>query len=160
MTTLLRTDYDRFLFAPVGEGANGMPLTVISVLARLDVDAWEEAATLAALPAESAAQRLASILAAPPNACVPAEESVAVATRLVALLQRAPAPSARSAQSPPPVQIVAMPGKPVNRTIYYLIAVIFLLAWQWAAATHQSQIPPDASPGTTATALERSIHFG
>ena len=148
MPALLRTDYDKFLFAPIGEDANGMPLTVISVLARLDVDAWEEAATLAGLPPDSAAQRLASILAAPPNARVAAEESVAMATRLVALLQRAPGPQARPPQTPLN-DAVAAPPKAVNRTVYYLIAVIFLLVWQWASAIQHPQIPTETSPATT-----------
>ena len=150
MPTLLRTDYDKFLFAPISEDANGMPLTVISVLARLDVDPWEEAATLAGLPVESATQRLASILAAP-NARVPADESAAMATRLIALLQRTHGPQVRSSR-PPLDAAVAAPAKSMNRTVYYLIAVIFMLVWQWAAAIQHPQIPADSSPATTVAA--------
>jgi hypothetical protein len=41
------SDFDAFLFAPVGEERNGMLLSVLSALARLDVDPWQEAARLA-----------------------------------------------------------------------------------------------------------------
>jgi hypothetical protein len=34
--------YDYFLFAPICEEANGMQLSVLSALARMDVDPWEE----------------------------------------------------------------------------------------------------------------------
>jgi len=40
MTAKLRKDFDEFLFAPVGEDASGMPLTLLTVLARLGVDPW------------------------------------------------------------------------------------------------------------------------
>jgi hypothetical protein len=39
-----------------------MPLSVLSALARLDVDPWEEAAKLSELPKDTAAQRLASFI--------------------------------------------------------------------------------------------------
>ena len=66
MTATLRTDFDAFLFAPIGEDTNGMPLTLLSVLARLGIDPWEEAADLAHLPLEPALQRLSSRLEAMP----------------------------------------------------------------------------------------------
>ena len=48
MTLLVRfslphSDLNDFLFASVGDQRNGMPLNVGSALARLGVDAWEEA---------------------------------------------------------------------------------------------------------------------
>ena len=45
-------EFDDFLFAPVGEEQNGMMLSVVSALARSDVDPWQEAAKLARLPRE------------------------------------------------------------------------------------------------------------
>jgi hypothetical protein len=42
--------YNHFLFAPICEEANGMRLSVLSALARMDVDPWEEATRLAAMP--------------------------------------------------------------------------------------------------------------
>ena len=46
--------FDDFLFAPIGEERNGMLLSVVSALARLNVDPWQEAANLAQLPRTSA----------------------------------------------------------------------------------------------------------
>jgi hypothetical protein len=42
--------YDLFLYAPVCDQRNGTPLTVISALARLNKDPWEEAARITAMP--------------------------------------------------------------------------------------------------------------
>jgi hypothetical protein len=42
----LTVRYNDFLFAPIGEQANGMQLSVLSALARMNVDPWEEAARL------------------------------------------------------------------------------------------------------------------
>ena len=60
----LGSDFDAFLFAPLGEDRNGLPLSIVSLLARMDLDPWQEAACLAGLPAQAAAQKLATLLAA------------------------------------------------------------------------------------------------
>jgi hypothetical protein len=62
----LRREFDAFLFASVGEDRDDMPLSVLSALARLDVDPRQEAAQLALLPVKTATQRLASLIAALP----------------------------------------------------------------------------------------------
>jgi hypothetical protein len=54
--------YDHFLFAPICEEANGMQLSVLSALARMDVDPWEEATRLAAMPKAIAERTLGSTL--------------------------------------------------------------------------------------------------
>lgn len=54
----LGSEFDAFLFAPVGDDENGMALSVLSALARLSVDPWLEAASLAQLPEHSAIERL------------------------------------------------------------------------------------------------------
>ena len=48
--SVLGSEFDDFLFAPIGDDRNDMPLSVLSALARLDVDPWEEAAELARWP--------------------------------------------------------------------------------------------------------------
>ena len=53
----LGTEFDDFLFAPIVEDRNDMPLSVLSALARLDIDPWQEADKLARLPGETATQR-------------------------------------------------------------------------------------------------------
>lgn len=55
-------EFERFLYASVGEDQNGSIVTVLSTLARLDLDPWEEAAALAALGREAARLRLGLLL--------------------------------------------------------------------------------------------------
>ena len=62
-----KSEFDSFLFAPVGEEKNGMLLSVLSALARLDVDPWQEAATLTKMPAQDATLRLTSLLSSLPS---------------------------------------------------------------------------------------------
>jgi hypothetical protein len=79
--------FDAFLYAPVCDQRNGMQLTVISALARMDVDPWEEAARIAAMPKAAAEKELVSILRQASGTETEAEvESIAM--RLTQLLQR------------------------------------------------------------------------
>jgi hypothetical protein len=55
-TPYLGSQFDDFLFAPIGEEENGMLLSVVSALARLDLDPWQEAASLTGLPVPSDAR--------------------------------------------------------------------------------------------------------
>jgi hypothetical protein len=48
------SEFNDFLFAPIGEDRNGMLVSVRSGLARSDVDPWQEAAKLAQLSGEAA----------------------------------------------------------------------------------------------------------
>lgn len=59
----MRPEFDPFLFAPVGEEADGVPLSVLSALSRLDLDPRDEAARLSYLTKEIAADQLASMIA-------------------------------------------------------------------------------------------------
>ena len=45
------TSFDPFLFSEIGEERNGMLLSMVSALARLDLDPWREAASLSRLTA-------------------------------------------------------------------------------------------------------------
>ena len=87
MTELLRPEsrYDAFLFASVCE-ANEMTLSVLSVLARQDVDPWQEADRLARLSRDQAINSLASkIWKSNSERWSPSEASI-LAVRLVELL--------------------------------------------------------------------------
>ena len=87
MTELSRPEsqYDAFLFASVCE-TNEMTLSVLSVLARQDVDPWQEAARLAQLPRDQAISSLASqIRKSKSQRWSPSEASI-LAVRLVELL--------------------------------------------------------------------------
>ena len=54
--------FARFLGAAVGEDDKGTNVTVLSMLARLDVDPWKEAEDLTRMPETSARQRLEALL--------------------------------------------------------------------------------------------------
>jgi hypothetical protein len=82
----LGSEYDNFLFADIGADNNGTLLSVLSALARLDLDPWQEAARLNQLPGAAAIERLTSLIAAVSDK--PPSEPSKIATRLVALLPR------------------------------------------------------------------------
>jgi hypothetical protein len=65
-----------------------MPLSVLSALARLDVDPRKEAAELSELPKGTAAQRLGSLIARLPGGRWTPAESRAIADRQIDLLPR------------------------------------------------------------------------
>jgi hypothetical protein len=56
-------EFDAFLFASVGEEVDGVPLSVLSALSRLGLDPRDEAARLAHLTREAAADQLARMIA-------------------------------------------------------------------------------------------------
>jgi hypothetical protein len=92
------TEFDAFLFAPIGEKKNGMLLSV-SALARLDRDPWREAAELARMPNETAKQRLTSLIEALPNRLWSGPEPGTSSARLIALLPGRAGPSSLTASS-------------------------------------------------------------
>jgi hypothetical protein len=85
--SIFKPEFGDFLYAAIGVDSNEMPLTVLSALSRLDVDAWEEAAELCELPKDTAAQRLASLIARLPGGRW-AQDAKAIADRLLELLPR------------------------------------------------------------------------
>src|SRR5271166_1763212 len=84
--SLLHSDLNDFLFASVGDQQNGMPLNVVSALTQLDVDPWEEAARLAALPKSLAAEALEPMIARLPIFRRQQSDDLAISQRLVELL--------------------------------------------------------------------------
>jgi hypothetical protein len=84
----LPSEFDDFLYAPIGEERNGMPLSVLSALTRLDLDPWQEASRLARLPGEAATHRLTSQIAELSDGAAVRPNPEAIAARLIALLPR------------------------------------------------------------------------
>ena len=83
---LQNSDLSAFLYADVGDERNGMALTVVSTIARIGRDPWEEASRLAALPKASATSQLAQIIHDVPTTNWNLAEASAIASRLVQLL--------------------------------------------------------------------------
>ncbi len=143
----LGSEFDDFLFAPIGEERNGMPLSVVSALARSDVDPWQEAAQLARLPVEAATQRLASLITALPEASGPRWDPGTIAARLIGLLPH-------TAASPSPSSKAVLDAGAANRSqiLVYVIFMVITLSVQLIAASHQ---PPaqvgDGNPPASST---------
>jgi len=55
-------DFEQFLYSPVGKDRNNNVVTVLSALARLDLDAWVETAALVSMDQGAARARLAQLL--------------------------------------------------------------------------------------------------
>ena len=92
MSTFSRdATFDNFLFAEVGEEQNGMSLSVVSALARLDLDPWNEAANLSRLSTRAAGERLTTLLSSLPRSQVVALAPATV-VRLIGLLPRPSGP--------------------------------------------------------------------
>ncbi len=99
LSPLIGPEFDEFLGASIGEDRNGTGLSVLSALARLDVDPWQEATSLARMPREAAAVRLTELIEALPHAPASAIPSRMSAADLVALLPKVKTPNVRSSDS-------------------------------------------------------------
>jgi hypothetical protein len=100
--TLPRSQFNAFLFASTGKEENGMPLSVVSALARLEIDPWQEAARLSDLPEDRAVSALDRLLRRLPAPGWDEAETRNIAARLIKLLPRRAAaaqPGARQAGS-------------------------------------------------------------
>jgi hypothetical protein len=89
--SLSRSDMNYFLYAEVGTGPNGMSLTVLSALARLGMDPWQEAERLAKLSRAAATDGLARLIATMPASRWSFAEAAGIAARLVLLLPQSAA---------------------------------------------------------------------
>jgi hypothetical protein len=125
--SFFRPEFNDFLYAPIGSERNGMTLSLLSALARLNVDPWEEAAGLSQLPRHTAVQKLASLIARLPPGAGAQADCYAIADRLIELLPR---PSGSDASSPEE-------GRGSRRIAPILIAVALGLAALLMAATRE-----------------------
>src|SRR5213080_1446101 len=71
----LLPDLNKFLFAAVGEERNGIPLSMMSALAQLDLDPWEEAGRLSTLAKQEAIERLTGLILRLPGFRRPSSEA-------------------------------------------------------------------------------------
>jgi hypothetical protein len=121
-----KSEFDSFLCAPIGEEQNGMLLSVLSALARLDVDPWQEAATLTKMPARDATLRLTSMLSAlPSDGATPLTPGAVV--QLISLLPQAPPRDGRPRDASVSYGAIAL---------YLFAAFVIMLAEQYAEDHH------------------------
>jgi hypothetical protein len=144
-------EFNDFLIAPVGNDSNGMLLSVLSALARQNVDPWQEAAELARLPRETAIQRLAVLIATLPDGAPPPHQNPsATAAALIALLpRRQPFETLSQTASS---KAAAMTKHSSLVVIMMLFLAVMLCARYIAAASSQT---PEHSIGARAPAASR-----
>lgn len=147
-TTSVGSEFDEFLFAPIGEESNGMMLSVISALARLDLDPWHEAGALAELPGEAATARLASLIAALPSAPSAHQKPEAIAAQLVALLPRGHSSRVESRRIPSGADAVT---KIRLRIFMYAVFILVVLSAHGIVASRlpTAQIGKSSAPDSS-----------
>ncbi len=123
----LGADFDRFLYAHVGADGDGGVLTVISALARLGFDPWEQAAILARLPLDKAARALSALLAKLLAASGEPPDLMPLANQLVSLL-----PRESSRDMPASVLVARLPIGVIRSRwfgpLLFVVCVLLLLA--------------------------------
>lgn len=149
----LPSTYDDFLYASVGESTNGALLTVLSVLARQNIDPWEEAADLSRMPHDTAARRLGAMIPMAPGRSSGADQE-AIVDRLIALLPRR-IPAADRAPN-------VLQGEPAVRrypsAIHWTIITIYIgvvVLSQWIATSMSEKTPAGAAPVTSSPSTAR-----
>ena len=141
-----------FLYADVGTELNGSALTILSVVARLGKDPWEEAARWARLPKAVVIDSLAQDIAQMPLAPSALAEIRATAARL-ALLLPAQAQCMRQAKVEPTSQSV-MPGQ-----CYVVILLCALIAGMALNLSLTSKAPgPAVAPARKGAGAEAPGH--
>ena len=132
----LGSRFNPFLSASVWQSGDEMPVSVLSALARLDLDAWGEASELAQLPVDHAIERLSSLIGSLPIGPAGHLDCKAIAARLIALLPR-------NAPSPPIAPPLARATTALAAGLMgMLIATTILFSLNIIAASGQSPEPP------------------
>jgi len=146
------SEYNPFLFAVVGEGERGLPITVLSALTRLGIDPWEEAARLSDLPRDVAAHALAATIAALPRWDDKAPDPQALAARLVLWLPPRSVPAIPAIAAIPAERGEAIPMQPEKATsrlasalpwLALASAALFLFLYQQADNNLEPAAPAD-----------------
>jgi len=117
----LAAEYHGFLYASVGAADDEVPLSVLSALARQNLDPWEEAGRLAGLPRKAAIIRLAEFISASDDGSRARLDASTTAARLLELL-----PPSRGYTSPT-IGLFATPLRNVRPIAIYLICVALII---------------------------------
>ena len=117
-------EFDAFLFASVGEEVDGLPLSVLSALARLGLDPWDEAARLARLTRETAANQLAKMIGGLHDRRWSASEAWRIASGLV---ERLPIAGAVATDARPAPGTTLATGFATPSVWIYLAMVLAML---------------------------------
>jgi hypothetical protein len=140
------SEFDAFLYASIAEEHNGTLLSVLSALARLNLDPWDEAARLAGLPRAAASQILTKLIAALPEGPSASSDPEALAERLMALLPKRAASTGRSAAVEAQRAATASYARTAAWALY-ISALLFMLVNQWLS----DRPHPHTTPASGAT---------
>ena len=123
-------EFDRFLHATVGEDRNGYAVTVLSTLARLGLDPWNETAELVTLGRDAARARMGTLLARFRDVPALASDHGRVARDLSQLL-----PDGRRSGTPKRAAATVADGRPgASGAIWAVLAIVFLLIQMFMAS--------------------------
>jgi hypothetical protein len=131
--TSLKPEFETFVFASIGEDGNGTPLSVLSGLARLNLDPWLEAAELGRLPGKAALERLTSLIQALSGDARALPDPQAVAARLLGLLPGPQAGRAETGEGPAGLGAI-MKSRP---WLVYVLLIGFALGSQIMIASQR-----------------------
>ena len=121
-----------------------MRLSVLSALARMNVDPWEEAVRLATLPTPDAQKTLVSTLNLFPGKRQRSEETELLAAQLIALL-----PKANEAKT---AKTATVTGTREKRNSYWLVWLCFAIAMSLLLShQHATTSAEDSRPTSNAT---------
>lgn len=136
--------YENFLFAPICDEPGGMRLSVLSALARMNVDPWEEAARLAKLSTPDAERTLISTLNLFPGKRQRLAETEFLAARLIALLPKAGEATAG--------KVATMAGARAQRNINWLMWLCFAIALSFLLPQQHAKTTSAEDAGSTSSA--------
>jgi hypothetical protein len=126
--TFLNSELNEFLYAPIGAESNGMTLSLLSALARLNIDPWQEATRLAQLSKSNATQRLASLIARLPPGAWAEPDCHTIADRLIELLpspSRSDSSATEDAREP---RRINLSGTPILIAVALGLAALLIVA--------------------------------
>jgi hypothetical protein len=148
LAPLIGPEFDEFLGASIGEDRNGTGLSILSALARLDVDPWQETASLARMSREAAAGRLTALIDALPYEPASAIPSKTIAADLVTLL-----PKTKKLNISSPDNALAVVGARQAQIRTALCALVALIVIVLAlSASHSPGSGVSAEPSAPAAA--------
>lgn len=150
LAPLIGPEFDKFLGASIGANRNGTTVSMLSALARLDVDPWREAVALARMPEEAATRRLTALIGALSEEPLGVTRGEASAGDLVALLPR----MARFPVASPETTL-AIVGLPAVQARFAVSALAILVAIAFALSVVASS-KGGTGAGSVAPSVERS----
>jgi hypothetical protein len=145
------SEFHEFLYAPIGNDHEGMTLSVLSALARQDLDPWTEASRLAQLPEKAAAQQILDWLDVLPHRTLAGLDRTEVAGRLTALLPRRVTQNLAARLRPASTKAPQSPAAVANFNWRFFFLYFFLmLMMNWLMAVSHTPPSTPLSPAAAA----------